>query len=400
MRISRRLLVTSCATVLATPRIGRAQKTAPIRIGEINSYTAAAAFTLPYRKGWQLAVEQVNQAGGVLGRPIEVISRDDAGNPADAVRAATELVERQNVDLLAGTYRSDVGLAVSDYAHNARKLFIASEPITDALVWQKGHRYCYRLRSSTYMLAAMLVQEAAKADAKRWATVAPNYEYGQSAVRWFRQLLKQAQPDIEFVGEQWPAVGNFEAGATVAAIERLKPDGILNVTFGADQTNLVRQGNTRGLFDGRVVASFTTGEPEYLQQMGDEAPVGWIVTGYPDDVSDPRNRGFVKAYTTRFGEPPRMGSVIGYSTITAIAAGISRSRSAETEAMADGFAGAEFDTPFGRAGWRAIDHQSTLGTFVGRTALKDGRGIMVDWRYVDGITVLPPDNEVRSLRPG
>src|ERR1700733_7509600 len=207
MRISRRLLVTSCATVLATPRIGRAHKNAPIRIGEINSYTAAAAFTLPYRKGWQLAVEQVNQAGGVLGRPIEVISRDDAGNPADAVRAATELVERQNVDLLAGTYRSDVGLAVSDYAHNARKLFIASEPITDALVWQKGHRYCYRLRSSTYMLAAMLVQEAAKADPKRWATVAPNYEYGQSAVRWFRQLLKQAQPDIEFVGEQWPAVG-------------------------------------------------------------------------------------------------------------------------------------------------------------------------------------------------
>ena len=69
-------------------------------------------------------------------------------------------------------------------------------------------------------------------------------------------MLEQAQPDVEFVGEQWPAAGNFEAGATVAAIGRRKPDGILNVTCGADQTNLVRQGNTRGLFDGRVVASF------------------------------------------------------------------------------------------------------------------------------------------------
>ena len=105
----------------------------PIRIGEINSYTGPlAAFTVPYRNGWELAVEQVNAGGGVLGRPLEVISRDDGGKPADAIKFAEELVRRENVDLLAGTFLSNIGLAVADFANRNKTLFVASEPLSDA----------------------------------------------------------------------------------------------------------------------------------------------------------------------------------------------------------------------------------------------------------------------------
>src|SRR5690606_23593923 len=137
----------------------RAQGTQPIRIGEINSYTALPAFTLPYRNGWQLRVEQVNAAGGVLGRPLEVVWRDDAGRPQDAVRLAGELLDNEKVDLLAGTFFSHIGLAVSDFALQRKRLFVASEPLTDAIVWEKGNRYTFRLRPSTFMQAAMLVEE-------------------------------------------------------------------------------------------------------------------------------------------------------------------------------------------------------------------------------------------------
>ena len=91
MTITRRLLLGSA---LAAPAIVRAQGTAPIRIGEINSYTAVPAFTLPYRNGWQLAVAQLNEAGGVLGRKLEVVSRDDAGQPQTAVRLAGAAMEQ------------------------------------------------------------------------------------------------------------------------------------------------------------------------------------------------------------------------------------------------------------------------------------------------------------------
>ena len=233
------------------------------------------AFTIPYRNGWELAVEEVNAAGGVLGRKLEVISRDDGGKPDDATRHASELLTSQKVDLLAGTFLSNVGLAVSDIALRNKVLFVAAEPLTDALVWEKGNRYTFRLRPSTYMQSAMLAEEAAKLPAKRWATLAPNYEYGQSAVASFKELLKAKRPDVEFVEEQWPALGKLEAGATVQALAAAKPDAIFNVTFGADLTKFVREGNLRGLFEGRAVVSMLTGEPEYLDPLKDETP-GWM----------------------------------------------------------------------------------------------------------------------------
>ncbi len=402
MTLSRRTLLAAgtLAIPLAAPGTIRAQSGAPIRIGEVNSYTAIPAFTLPYRQGWQLAVEQINAAGGILGRKLEVISHDDAGKPSDAVRLAGALLDEDRVDLIAGTFLSNVGLAVSDLAKQRKRLFVASEPLTDALVWDQGHRYCYRLRPSTYMQVAMLVDDAVKLGAKRWVTVSPNYEYGQSLVKWFKLLMQRRQPGVEFVAEQWPALGRIDAGATVAALEQARPDAIFNGTFGPDLTNFVRQGNTRGLFEKRGVVSVLTGEPEYLQPLGDETPEGWLVTGYPvEAVTDPANKAFIDAYRARFNELPKMGSVVGHALITAIAAGIAKSGSTDTEAMADGFAGATFPTPFGAAKWRGIDHQGTLGTYVGRTALRNGRGIMTDWRYIDGASVMPSDEEVRKMRP-
>ena len=398
--LTRRTILATAGT-LAAPGLIRAQSTsAPIVIGEINSYTAQPAFTLPYRNGWQLALEMQNAAGGLLGRKLEVISRDDAGRPQDAVRIAGELVNDAKVDVLAGTFLSNVGLAVSDFALQNKKLFVGGEPLTDALIWDKGNRYTYRLRPGTYMQSAMLVEEAAKLPAKRWVTVAPNYEYGQSAVKWFKQLLMAKRPDVEFIAEQWPALGRIDAGATVGALAQPRPDAIFNVTFGADLTNFVRAGNTRGLFEKRSVASMLTGEPEYLEPLGDETPEGWLVTGYPQDtLVTAEHKEFATAYRGKFSESPRCGSVVGFSLINAIAAGILKTGSTETEAMAVGFGGAAFSTPFGRASFRALDHQATLGAFVGKLGLKGGKGTMVDWKYVDGAAALPSDDQVKAMRP-
>lgn len=400
MLIHRRTLLGSAA-LLAAPAIVRAQGEQPIRVGEINSYTGQPAFTLPYRNGMTLAADQINGAGGVLGRKLDIINRDDGGRPENAVRIAGELINEAKVDLLAGTYLSNVALAVSDFARENKTLFIAGEPLTDALIWEKGNRYTFRLRPCTYEQARMLAAPAAKLGAKRWATVAPNYEYGQSAVKWFKQLLGAAEPGVQFVGEQWPALGRIDAGATVEALQQMQPDAIFNVTFGADLTNFVRQGNTRGLFEKRRVVSMLTGEPEYLGPLGDETPEGWIVTGYPvNSLTTADNRTFAAAYREKFADTPKMGSVVGYSLVQSIVAGLRQAKSTKTDDMIGGFEGAQFDTPFGAAQYRAIDHQSTLGAFVGTLALKNGRGNMTDWTYVDGVDALPTDAEVRKLRPG
>jgi branched-chain amino acid transport system substrate-binding protein len=379
---------------------GPAQAADEIKIGEINSYSRLPAFTEPYRKGWQLALEEINAKGGVDGKKLDVISKDDGGKPADAVTAANELVESDGVAMLMGTFFSHIGLAVSDFAKQKKVFFLAAEPLTDAIVWAQGNHYTFRLRPSNSMQATMLAEEAAKIPAKRWAAVAPNYEYGQSAVAAFKKAIAEKRPDIEWVSEQWPPLGKIDAGAVVQALNAAKPDAILNVTFGPDLVKFVREGTTRGLFKDRTVVSFLTGEPEYLDSLKSEAPTGWLVTGYPwYAIKSPDHDAFLKAYQAKYNDYPRLGSVVGYVTMKAAAAILEKAKSTDTEKLIAAANGLQLNTPFGPITFREIDHQSTLGAYVGKTAVKDGKGVMVDFNYRDGAKYLPSDDEVKKLRP-
>ena len=389
-------LTASMAIGLAGP--ASAQGT--IKIGELNSYKSQPAFLDPYKKGWELAVEEINAKGGLLGKKLEVISRDDGGNPGDAVRVAEELITREGVNIIAGTFLSHIGLAVTEFAGKKQVFFLAAEPLTDKITWSNGNRYTFRLRSSTYMQVAMLMPDAVAAKKKRWALVYPNFEYGQAAAAAFKEMLKKAQPDVEFVTEQAPPLGKVDAGAVAQAIDDAKPDAIFNVLFGPDLAKFVREGNTRDVFKNRMVVSLLSGEPEYLDPLKDEAPVGWVVTGYPwSAINTPEHKAFVDAYQKRWNDYPRLGSIVGYATIQSLAAGIKKAGSTDTEKLIAAFRGLKVDSPFGPFEYRASDHQATMGAYVGKIALKDGKGTMSDFKYVDGKDVLPGPEEVKKLRP-
>jgi branched-chain amino acid transport system substrate-binding protein len=371
-----------------------------IKIGDVNSYKAMVANTQPYRNGLDLAIAEANAAGGVIGKQLEVIYRDDGANPSDAVRAADELILREKIDILTGTILSHVGLAVADFAKQRKIFFLASAPLTDKLIWENGNRYTYRLRPSTYTHAAALVPEAVKLKKKRWALVYPNYEYGQSAVATFKTLLKQQQPDVEFVADIAPPLGKVEAGSIAQALDDAKPDAIFNVLFGPDLAKFVREANSRGVFEERDVVSLLTGEPEYLDPLKDDAPKNWIVTGYPWYlIKTPAHEAFLRDYQTKFKSYPRMASLVGYATGKALIAGIAKAGSTDSEKLITAFADLTFDSTAGPVTFRGIDHQATLGLYVGHTGIDDGKGVMTDYVYKDGSSFQPSDAEVRKWRP-
>ncbi|WP_414472243.1 ABC transporter substrate-binding protein [Microvirga sp. M2] len=392
-----RWLTLGLALALSGPAV-QAQP-APIKLGELNSYARWAAFTVPYRNGWQMALDEINAKGGVLGRKLEIVSRDDGATTGDATRVADELVSREGVSLLFGSFQSNVGIAMADYANQKKILYIAAEPLTDAITMAQGNRYTFRIRPSNYMQVGMLVDRAKASGAKRWAIVAPNYEYGQSAAEVFKRLIKERVPGAEIVAEQYPALGKIEAGSTVSALEQAKPDGIFNVLFGPDLTQFVREGNTRGLFEGATVLSLLTGEPEWLLPLKDEVPEGWTVTGYPwDEVTDPRHKAFVDAYRAKFKDTPRLGSLLGYMVVHMIRDTIERAGSVETDAMIKALEDAKFDTVIGPVTMRGIDHQASMGAWVGKLVLKGANGGMTDWTYQDGTSFMPSEAEVKAVR--
>jgi branched-chain amino acid transport system substrate-binding protein len=400
MKQTRKLFagMAACTLFFLGGAVSFAQDT--IKIGELSSYKNQPAFLEPYRKGWQLALEEVNASGGGLGKKLEVISRDDGATPGDAVRVAEELRSREGVQLLAGTFFSHIGLAVAEYAGEKKIFFLAAEPLTDKITWRNGNRYTFRLRPSTYMQVAMLMPAALAANKKRWALVYPNFEYGQAAVETFKEQMKAKQADIEFVTDQATPLGREEVGAISLAIDEAKPDAIFSAMFGTGLTKFVRDGNTRGIFKNRFVVNLLAGEPEYLDPMQQDAPVGWVVTGYPwDKISTPEHKAFVDAYQKRWNDYPRLGSIVGYLTIKSIAAGIAKAKSTDTDKLIEAFRGLSLPSPFGQFSYRASDHQATLGAYVGEVALENGRGTMTNFKYIDGDAVLPDAEKIKALRP-
>lgn len=390
--------VAAMALTLMLSPLARAQDV--VKIGDINSYKGQPAHLENYKRGMELALDEVNAAGGVNGRKVVLVMRDDNQNPGDAVRAAEELISREQVHALSGSFLSNVALALGDFAKQRKVFFLATMSLSDRMIWQNGNAYSFRLRAGTYTQTSMLVTEAAKLKKKRWAIVYPNYEFGQSAAATFKTMLKAVQPDVEFVTEQAPPLGKLEPGAVVQALADAKPDAIFNVLFGADLIKFVRAGQTRGLFEGREVVSLVTGEPENLEPLKDDTPNGWVVTGYPPhDVKTAEHAAFAKAYQAKFKDYPRLASVMGYSTIKSITAGMKKAGSTDTEKLVAAFAGLPVDTPFGPITYRAEDNQSTIGSFIGRTRNNNGTGVLVDAVYRDGAQFQPSNDEVRKLRP-
>lgn len=400
MKFPKTFTIMAATAMIAAVSAMQSNAAEPIKIGEINSYTALADFTQPYRKGWEMATAEINASGGVLGRQLKMIARDDGGKPGNAVKIAEELVSKEGVDMLVGTFFSHIGVAVTNYSKQKKKLFLATEPMSDDITWKQGHKYTFRLRPNTYIQSAMLAEEAAKLPAKRWAIVAPNYKFGQDAVAAFKKVMKAKRPDVEFVEEQWPALFKIDPGATVQALARAKPDGIYSALFSRDLAAFVREAELRGLLtDDLTVVGLLTGEPEYLDPMGKEAPKNWIVTGYPwYAITEPKHKKFIDDYQAKYGETPRMGSLVGYVTMYAIKAMIKAAGSTDQDKLIAAMEGLTFDSVVGPITFRANDHQSDMGTWVGRTAIKDGRPIMVDWRYARGQKYFPSDEEIAAMR--
>ena len=114
--ITKRYVFSTAIAAILAAGLSPAWAQQTIKIGELNSYKAQPAFLDPYKKGMDLALEEINSKGGVLGKKLELVSRDDGANPGEAVRVAEELVTREGVVMIAGTFLSNIGLAVTNFA--------------------------------------------------------------------------------------------------------------------------------------------------------------------------------------------------------------------------------------------------------------------------------------------
>ncbi len=295
----------------------------PVIVGQIIEEKAWPDIGLNHDRGVQLAVSEINAAGGVHGgHPIKLITRDGgSANPEDVVRDAEELVNRDGAHFLIGTVPDNNSLAVESFAEHNHVFFIKGVNGSMRMIWAEGNPYFAHFGEPNYMFGGALAEAAAKTGIKRWSFIGPDYEFGHSVVAEFQKALLKKEPDATWIKELYFPLGKINASLAAQTLQYKDPDGLFVALWGSDLMGFIREGNRRHLFDNKKVVAVLLGQPEGMKILGKETPVGWITQGWPfDDITIPEHKAFLAAYRKTYGAEPGYCSYVGYNAMKALAA--------------------------------------------------------------------------------
>jgi branched-chain amino acid transport system substrate-binding protein len=334
-----------------------------------------AVYGKPILAGAQMAVAEINAKGGVLGRKLELVSRDSKANADEAVRLARELIIKDGVDFLAGTLTSAEAPAVSTVAKENKIVFIAptskSTILTDS---QHIHPYIFRVASNTDVegLAGATLMARWK-DVKTVATIAPDYAYGRDSIAAFIAAIKKIQPDIEIVDQQWPKFGEPDFTSFITAQMGKKPDAVYCSLFAGDFVTFIKEATPRGYFkaiNNRMVDAAEVGTPDEAQALGNDYPYGIIANSYDPVLwsgnEPPAHKTYIenlKKFTHT--EYASGWSIVGYQSIYALAAGINKAGSTNSDAVAKALPGLSWPTPVGERSFSVKTHETFAPEYYG-----------------------------------
>jgi len=352
-----------------------------------------ALFGQPSMVGGQLAEKDINDKGGVLGRPIQLIVRDCKATPDEATRVARELILKEKVEFLVGGFTAAQGLALSEVGKTEKIIYIAPVSKSTAMTDPgKLHPYVFRAAANTNTEGRSAAVFMAKNPWKRVYTLGPDYEYGQMVTKAFVEWMKKIKPEVEIVGQSWPKLGEADFTPFITAMMAAKPDAAFLALWGGDFVNFAKQAKPYGFFEKvRVVAGGEGGCPETAISLKDDLPLGITTNSY--DLfyypNTPEHKAYVerlKAFTKQEYAPS--WAITGYIAVQFLAEAIKKANSTDTDKVIKALEGLTIDTPIGKQTMRAKDHQANRGQFWGTTA----KVPEYPFPILRPVEYIPPDN--------
>jgi branched-chain amino acid transport system substrate-binding protein len=335
-----------------------------------------AVYGVPILKGAEMAVAEINAKGGVLGRQLEILSRDSKASADEAVRLARELIIKDNVDFLLGTLTSAEAPAVSTVAKENKIVFIAPAAKSTLLTDEAHiHPYIFRVASNTDVEGLAGATDMAKyANVKTIVTIAPDYAYGHDSINAFIAALKKINPDMQVVDSQWPKLGEPDFTPFINVMMSKKPDAVYCSLFAGDFVTFVKEATPLGLFkaiDNRLIDGGEVGTPDEAQALGADYPYGIIANAYDPVIwggpnEPPEHKKFIEDLKVFTKAQYASGwSANGYEMVYALAEGIKKAGNTKSDDVSKALAGLSFDTPVGKRSFSVKSHETFAPEYTG-----------------------------------
>ena len=352
----------------------------------------------------QLAMDEINARGGILGRKVEAIFEDDELKVDKGVQITKKFITQDKVDFIIGPTSSGVALAMAEIVEQHKKILVLTQSATNSLTDAKFNRYMFSTLSNAMMHSRAGAYLMASKPYKRWMCIGPGYSYGYESWNSFKAKLKELRPDIEIVGELWPKLTEPDYTSFIQKIIEAKPEAIWSPLWGMDAVTFIKQALPLGLFD-KIKFAFPDGAAlETLVPLGKSIPEGlFVATRYffltPDS---PMNRQFVKVYQERFKEYPDYMAQETYAGVYFLKAAIERAGTTNTEKV---IAAVEkeplaWETPEGWKIMRKEDHQVVEDVVWGETAYSEkyGFAILKNMQSIQAEEICRTPEELKAVR--
>jgi branched-chain amino acid transport system substrate-binding protein len=375
--MTRRLLSVPLACLLALLVAGATAQDRALVIGDINPRTGQFAVQgTAIHEGIVLAVEETNARGGVNGRPLRLISRDDEGKPPRAIAAAEELVGRHGALAVVGGYVDSLVGPVAEVAAGARVPYVAAASLDERLT-TRGNKFFFRVSS---LASYVDVTTRVVTDMLRPRAVAILYSQTPGAM----QLAARQRKVLEAAGVKIAVFEPFAPGLSdftpfLARIRDIGAEVLIADTFFADHLLIVRQ---MAQLDVRLTAflgTFGMEFPEVVKRLGAASEGLYGTTSWQPDINwagrEADSRAFVRRHVERFNREPVPLTMHGYAAARAIIAGMERMKGASAAALRDAIAAGEAQTPMGRVAFD--DHGDPVAYERVVLQIQDGRHVVV-----------------------
>jgi branched-chain amino acid transport system substrate-binding protein len=356
-----------------------------------------------------LAVKEINAQGGFLGKyPIKLFIRDTHTKPDIAVREARDLILRDKVRTILGTYSSACAVAIKPVAQEYKVLHIPAISNSENITKVNFSPYTYQVVPNSYMQAkAVVLGVAALAKKKGWKnyiTIASDYEWGRSTQNNTVALLKQYAPELTLTKEYWPALGETQYTSYITAIMSQKPDFVIGSLASKDNVAWNQQAKAYGFFDKIPYPGSLISVSELILQAKTltRGLVGLCRAPFFAHLDVPMMANFVANFRKVYDRYPSDWAVMEYDAVYVLKQGIEKAGSIDSDKVKDALKGATVDTTRGRLYFREIDNQLSCSSYLGVVAddPKYPFPIYHDLVEVKGPDSWRPEAEIEAARAG
>ena len=323
----------------------------------------------------KLAVDEINRKGGFLGQhPIKLFIRDSHTKPDVAVREAKDLILRDKVRTILGTYSSACADAVKLVAQEYRVLLIPAISNSENITMVHFSPYTYSVVPNSYMQAKAVVlgvaELAKKKGWKNYVTIASDYEWGRSTQNNTVALLKQLAPELALKKEFWPRLGETQFTSYITAIMAQKPDFVIGSIASKDNVSWMKQAKAYGFFDKIPYPGSLISVSELILQAKTltRGLIGLCRAPFFAHMDVPMMADFVKNFRAKYNRYPSDWAVMEYDAVYVLKQGIDKAQSINSMKVKDALKGATVETTRGRLYFRKIDNQLSCSSYIGVVA--------------------------------